>query len=278
MIIVAKVEPERLDYVYHLPIFFDGLLERAEPFTTIATVGLRDMINAARGKEPSLLRPTIPVIIVPIRRCFQTRDNVIMARAINMLQLIIRSTVSPAAFEAQRAMRRLSLEPHCGPRFVHVGRAGRRVGAHPRSTPFARRDHHRPCRRCSRCGRRGAWSRRSAKAAKTSDKTKRGTCEPSGGLCASTERSLTHPGLELGIPAPGGHVHRAPGRRHQALPWHAAGRGGGVKSECFRFITPASRRGRRPPCHRSAPPPPSHGALMGGRSGRTCAADHEMRR
>jgi len=86
-----KVEPERLDYVHHLPMFFDGLLEKMEPFSTIATVGLRDMINAARGKEPSLLRPAIPVIIVPIRRCLQTRDNVTMARAINMIQLLIRT-------------------------------------------------------------------------------------------------------------------------------------------------------------------------------------------
>jgi len=86
-----KVEPERLDYLHHLPLFFDGLLEKVEPFSTIATVGLRDMINAAKGKEPPLLRPAIPVIIIPIRRCLNTRDNVTMARALNMLQLIIRT-------------------------------------------------------------------------------------------------------------------------------------------------------------------------------------------
>merc|ERR1719436_311306 len=34
-----KVEPERLDYMFHLPIFFDGLLEKAEPFATMAHQG-----------------------------------------------------------------------------------------------------------------------------------------------------------------------------------------------------------------------------------------------
>lgn len=89
-----KVEPERLDYVYHLPIFFEGLLERTEPFATMAFQGLQDLLNAARGKQPSLLAPCIATIIVPIKTCLNTKDNVIMCRAINMLQLLIRCDTS----------------------------------------------------------------------------------------------------------------------------------------------------------------------------------------
>jgi len=86
-----KVEPERLDYVYHLPIFFDGLLEKTEPYSTLAYQGLQDMLNAARGKVPSLLTPVVPTLIVPIKRALNTKDNVIMCRTLNMLQLMIRT-------------------------------------------------------------------------------------------------------------------------------------------------------------------------------------------
>lgn len=89
-----KVEPEKLDYVYHLPVFFDGLLEKTEPYATIAYQGLQDMLNAARGKEPSLIAPAVPSVIVPIKRALNTKDNVIMCRAINMLQCMIRADIN----------------------------------------------------------------------------------------------------------------------------------------------------------------------------------------
>eukprot|EP00747_Dinoflagellata_sp_TGD_P194824 gnl/TRDRNA2_/TRDRNA2_62684_c0_seq1.p1 gnl/TRDRNA2_/TRDRNA2_62684_c0~~gnl/TRDRNA2_/TRDRNA2_62684_c0_seq1.p1 ORF type:complete len:324 (+),score=47.63 gnl/TRDRNA2_/TRDRNA2_62684_c0_seq1:92-1063(+) len=85
-----KVEPERLDYVYHLPIFFDGLLEKVEPYSFLAFHGLQDMLNAARGKEPSLICPAIPTLIVPIKRAMNTKDNEIMCRTICAIQLLIR--------------------------------------------------------------------------------------------------------------------------------------------------------------------------------------------
>lgn len=86
-----KVEPDKLDYVYHLPIFFEGLLEKVHPYNFLAYQGLQDMINAARGKEPSLLVPAVPALIVPLKRCLKTKDISIMCKAINMLQLMIKS-------------------------------------------------------------------------------------------------------------------------------------------------------------------------------------------
>lgn len=85
-----KVEPERLDYMYHLPIFFEGLLEKMEPYTVLAYQGLQDLLNAARGKEPSLIAPAVPTLILPIKRALGTKDPIIMCRCINMLQLMIR--------------------------------------------------------------------------------------------------------------------------------------------------------------------------------------------
>lgn len=85
-----KVEPERLDYVYLLPIFFEGLLEKTEPYSILAYQGLQDMLNAARGKEPSLICPAVPSLIIPLRKALNTRDSWTMCRAINMLQLMIR--------------------------------------------------------------------------------------------------------------------------------------------------------------------------------------------
>jgi len=85
-----KVEPERLDYVYHLPIFFDGLLEKQGPYNFLAYSGLQDMLNAARGKEPSLIAPAVPTLIVPLKRALNTRDNDIMCRCLNMIQLLVR--------------------------------------------------------------------------------------------------------------------------------------------------------------------------------------------
>lgn len=85
-----KVEPDRLDYNYHLPIFFEGLMEKHEPYVTLAYQGLQDMLNAARGKEPSLIAPAIPTLIIPIKRALKTKDNDIMIRCISAIQFLIR--------------------------------------------------------------------------------------------------------------------------------------------------------------------------------------------
>lgn len=83
-----KVEPEKLDYNHHLPIFFDGLMEKVSPFDVLGYSGLQDLLNAGRGK--GIIHPTVPLVIVPLVRCLNTNDNVIMCKAINMLQLMIR--------------------------------------------------------------------------------------------------------------------------------------------------------------------------------------------
>lgn len=85
-----KVEPERLDYIYLLPIFFDGLIEKENPYSFLAYKGLQDMLNAARGKEPSLICPAVPSLIIPLKKALNSRDIPTMCKAINTLQLMLR--------------------------------------------------------------------------------------------------------------------------------------------------------------------------------------------
>jgi len=86
-----KVEPEKLDYMHYLPIFFDGIIEKAAPYDFMAMQGLQDMLRAGAGKQPSLILPVIPQLIVPIKRALNTRDHAIIARTINVLQLLVKS-------------------------------------------------------------------------------------------------------------------------------------------------------------------------------------------
>jgi len=86
-----KVEPERLDYGHYLPIFFDGLLEKAKPYNFLAYQGVQDMLHAARNKEPSVLLPIVPQLIVPIKRALNTKDTEIVCRCINTIQLLVKS-------------------------------------------------------------------------------------------------------------------------------------------------------------------------------------------
>eukprot|EP00439_Symbiodinium_sp_Y106_P029625 s3277_g3.t1 len=44
-----KVEPERLDYIYLLPIFFDGLIEKENPYSFLAYKGLQDFLRPCRA-------------------------------------------------------------------------------------------------------------------------------------------------------------------------------------------------------------------------------------
>mmetsp|Transcript_85396 Transcript_85396/g.174158 ORF Transcript_85396/g.174158 Transcript_85396/m.174158 type:complete len:296 (-) Transcript_85396:104-991(-) len=85
-----KVEPERLDYIYLLPIFFDGLCEKESPYSFLAYRGIQDMLNAARGKEPSLICPAVPSLIIPLKKALNSRDIPTMCKAINTLQHMVR--------------------------------------------------------------------------------------------------------------------------------------------------------------------------------------------
>lgn len=61
--IIWKVEIDKLDYHHYLPIFFDGLREKEEPYSFLAEQGVYDMLEHGRNR----ILPVIPQLIIPIK-------------------------------------------------------------------------------------------------------------------------------------------------------------------------------------------------------------------
>lgn len=58
-----KTEASKLDYHFYLPIFFTGLRELEEPFSTMALQGTLDLLRVGGSK----LLPVVPQLITPLR-------------------------------------------------------------------------------------------------------------------------------------------------------------------------------------------------------------------
>merc|ERR1711998_298996 len=80
-----KVEPELLDYHHYLPIFFDGLREREEPFRFLAIEGTFNLL----AKGGSKILPVIPQLIIPIKTALNTRDPDVIATVLKVLQELV---------------------------------------------------------------------------------------------------------------------------------------------------------------------------------------------
>mmetsp|Transcript_52159 Transcript_52159/g.104461 ORF Transcript_52159/g.104461 Transcript_52159/m.104461 type:complete len:169 (-) Transcript_52159:44-550(-) len=65
-----KVDVEKLDYHHYLPIFFDGLREREEPYRFLAVQGTFDMLEHGG----SLILPLIPQLIIPVKTALNTSE------------------------------------------------------------------------------------------------------------------------------------------------------------------------------------------------------------
>jgi hypothetical protein len=82
-----KVEVEKLDYHYYLPVFFDGMRELAQPYAMFARKGIQDMVTAA----PSRVVAVLPQLIVPIKNALNTRHPDIIECALKMIQQLVLS-------------------------------------------------------------------------------------------------------------------------------------------------------------------------------------------
>merc|ERR1719337_437932 len=82
--IAWKVDIEKLDYHHYLPIFFDGLREKEDPYRFLAVQGTYDMLEKGGAK----ILPVVPQLIVPIKTALNTRNPELMATAL-VPQLII---------------------------------------------------------------------------------------------------------------------------------------------------------------------------------------------
>ena len=63
-----QVEIEKLDYHHYLPIFFDGLREKKDPYRFLAVQGVFDLLEHGGAK----ILPVIPQLILPIKGAWLT--------------------------------------------------------------------------------------------------------------------------------------------------------------------------------------------------------------
>jgi len=83
--IAWKVDVEKLDYHHYLPIFFDGLREKEDPYRFLAVQGVYDMLE----KGGSKILPVVPQLIVPVKTALNTRDPELMATMMKVLQVLV---------------------------------------------------------------------------------------------------------------------------------------------------------------------------------------------
>mmetsp|Transcript_97187 Transcript_97187/g.245151 ORF Transcript_97187/g.245151 Transcript_97187/m.245151 type:complete len:346 (-) Transcript_97187:204-1241(-) len=82
-----KVEIDKLDYHHYLPIFFDGLREKEDPYRFLAIEGVHNMLE----KGGSKILPVVPQLIIPIKKALNTRDPEVVLTALKVLQVLVQS-------------------------------------------------------------------------------------------------------------------------------------------------------------------------------------------
>jgi len=85
--IAWKVDIEKLDYHHYLPIFFDGLREKEDPYRFLAVQGVYDMLD----KGGSKILPVVPQLIIPIKTALNTRSPEIICTVIKVLISLVLS-------------------------------------------------------------------------------------------------------------------------------------------------------------------------------------------
>jgi len=80
-----KVDIEKLDYHHYLPIFFDGLREKEEPYRFLSVQGVFDMLEHGGSK----ILPVIPQLIIPIKTALNTRDSEVICTVLKVLQQMV---------------------------------------------------------------------------------------------------------------------------------------------------------------------------------------------
>jgi len=74
-----------LDYHHYLPIFFEGIREKIDPYRFLAVQGVFDMLEKGGAK----VLPVIPQLIIPIKTALNTRDPEIIAITLKILQALV---------------------------------------------------------------------------------------------------------------------------------------------------------------------------------------------
>jgi hypothetical protein len=82
-----KVTFAKLDYHHYLPIFFDGIREKEEPYNFLARQGTYDLL----AKGGNAILSVIPQLIIPIKTALNTRDTEIICEMLKVLQCLVNS-------------------------------------------------------------------------------------------------------------------------------------------------------------------------------------------
>jgi len=85
--IAWKVDIEKLDYHHYLPIFFDGLREKEDPYRFLAVQGTYDMLDKGGAK----ILPVVPQLIIPVKTALNTRDPELMTTMMKVLIELVKS-------------------------------------------------------------------------------------------------------------------------------------------------------------------------------------------
>jgi hypothetical protein len=85
--IAWKVDIEKLDYHHYLPIFFDGLREKEDPYRFLAVEGTHNMLDRGGSK----ILPVVPQLIIPIKTGLNTRDPEVVSTIMKILQKLVLS-------------------------------------------------------------------------------------------------------------------------------------------------------------------------------------------
>lgn len=80
-----KVNFEKLDYHHYLPIFFDGIREKKEPYKFLAQQGTYDLL----AKGGSKILSVVPQLIIPIKTALNTKDPDIVCEMLKVLQKLV---------------------------------------------------------------------------------------------------------------------------------------------------------------------------------------------
>jgi len=80
-----KVDVMQLDYHHYLPIFFEGIREKQDPYRFLSIQGVFDMLQKGGAK----VLPVIPQLIIPIKTALNTRDPEIIAITLKILQVLV---------------------------------------------------------------------------------------------------------------------------------------------------------------------------------------------
>jgi len=85
--LIWKVDVDKLDYHHYLPIFFDGIREKEDPYRFLAVQGTYDLLE--RG-GPKVLA-VVPQLIIPLKIALNSRDKDVMCTTLKVLEALVKS-------------------------------------------------------------------------------------------------------------------------------------------------------------------------------------------